>query len=147
MAISNLNSIMKIFGGTEPTPEEQAQLFKEVALMTLARATSADSNINQVEVEKVRDVLKARTGEDFPDADIRVAAQSAIFESAPLEKYIRSSAKKLRWQDRMVIAEALSDVVKADDRVSELELTFFNKIAEALDLTPAQLIGLESKDQ
>ncbi len=145
MSISNLKGVLKIFGGTDPTPEEQAQLFKEVALMTLARATSADSNINQVEVEKVRTVLKTRTGEDFPDADIRVAAQSAIFESAPLEKYIRSTARKLRWQDRLSIAEALADVIEADDRVSEREITFFNAVADAPELTPAELIGLASK--
>ena len=42
--------------------------------MTLARATSADTNIKNVEVERVQEVLKARTGDDFSAADIRVAA-------------------------------------------------------------------------
>ncbi len=146
MSISSLGGVLKIFGGGEPSAEEQAQLFKEVALMTLARATAADSNIKQIEVEMVRDVLKTHTGEDFPVADIRVAAQSAIFERAPLERFVSTSAKKLKWQNRLSIARALAEVIEADDRVTEFELNFFNQIASALDLTPAQLIGLERKE-
>ena len=144
MALSSLKGVLKIFGGGEPTPEEQAQLMKEVMLMTLARATSADSNIKDIEVERVQEVLKERTGEDFPAPDIRVAAQSAIFESAPLDKYLSASGKKLEWQDRLAIAEALVDVIKSDDRVNEMEIDFFNNVAEALELTPAQLMGLQS---
>ncbi|MBO6555311.1 MAG: TerB family tellurite resistance protein [Pseudomonadales bacterium] len=146
MSISSLGGVLKIFGGGEPSPEEQTQLFKEVALMTLARATAADSNIKQIEVEMVRDVLKAHTGEDFPVSDIRVAAQSAIFERAPLERFVSASSKKLKWQNRLSIARALAEVIEADDRVTEFELNFFNQIASALDLTPAQLIGLELKE-
>ncbi len=146
MPISSLEGVLKIFGGSDPTPEEQAQLAKEVMLMTLARATSADTNIKAVEVEKVQEVLKARTGEDFPAADIRVAAHSAIYERAPLDRYISSSAKKLTWEDRLAIAEALADVVNADGRVSDREITFFNDVAEALNLTPAQLMGLKPED-
>lgn len=143
MSIASLKGVLNIFRGVDPSPEEQAQLYKEVALLILARATAADSNINQVEVEKVRNVLKARTGEDFSAAEIRVAAQSELFESAPLERYVRSSARKLSWQNRLLIAEALADVIEADQRVTERETTFFNQIAAALELTPAQLIGLK----
>jgi uncharacterized tellurite resistance protein B-like protein len=144
MALSSLKGVMKIFGGGEPTPEEQAQLLKEVMLMTLARATSADSNIKEIEVERVQEVLKERTGEEFPAPDIRVAAQSAIFEKAPLDKYLSASGKKLEWQDRLAIAEALVDVIKSDDRVNEMEIDFFNSVADALEITPAQLMGLHS---
>ena len=146
MPLFNLEGVLKIFGGSEPTPEELAELHKEVMLMTLARATSADTNIKNIEVERVREVLKARTGEDFPAADVRVAAQSAIFESAPLDRYLSASGKKLTWQDRLSVAEALADVINADGRVSELEITFFNSVAAALQLTPAQLIGLKPEE-
>ena len=145
MSIASLGGVLKIFGGSEPTPEEQAQLAKEVMLMTLARATSADTNIKAVEVDKVREVLLAHTGEDFPAADVRVAAQSAIYESAPLDKYLASSAKKLPVKDRADIAQALAEVIKADGRVSSLEEDFFNNVANALALTPAQLVGIETE--
>lgn len=142
MSIASLAGVLKIFGGSEPTPEEQAQLAKEVMLMTLARATSADTNIKVIEVEKVQEVLKARTGEDFAANDIRVAAKSAIYERAPLAKYLSTSAKKLPVADRVAIAHALADVVNADGRVSSLEMDFYNEVVAALDLTPGQLMGL-----
>ena len=146
MSIASLGGIFKIFSGSEPTPEEQAQLAKEAMLMTLARATAADTNIKNIEVEKVREVLLARTGEDFPAADVRVAANSAIYEKAPLDKYLTTTAKKLTDDDRLGIAEALADVVNADGRVSDREITFFNDVVEALDLTPAQLMGLKPEE-
>ena len=146
MSISSLAGVLKIFGGSDPSPEEQAQLTKEVMLMTLARATAADTNIKAIEVDKVREVLMARTGEDFPEADVRVAANSAIYEKAPLNKYLSSSAKKLGAEDRLQIAEALADVVNADGRVSDREITFFNDVVAALALTPAQLMGLKPEE-
>ena len=142
MSIASLAGGLKIFGGDDPTPEEQAQLTKEVMLMTLARATAADTNIKSIEVEKVREVLQAHTGEDFPAADVRVAANSRIYESAPLDKYITSSAKNLNAGDRIEIAQALADVINADGRISDREIEFFNMVADALALTPAQLMGL-----
>ena len=136
--------MLKIFGGDDTTPEEQAQLTKEVMLMTLARATAADTNIKAIEVEKVREVLQSHTGEDFPAADVRVAANSRMYESAPLDKYIASVAKKLNAGDRVEIAQALAEVVNADGRVSDREIEFFNMVADALGLTPAQLMGLNA---
>ncbi|NKB97028.1 MAG: hypothetical protein GKR90_00800 [Pseudomonadales bacterium] len=146
MSIASLGGIFKIFSGSEPTAEEQAQLAKEAMLMTLARATAADTNIKAIEVEKVHEVLLARTGEDFPAADIRVAAHSGIYEKAPLEKYLATAAKKISDDDRVGIAEALADVVNADGRVSDREITFFNDVVGALDLTPAQLMGLKPEE-
>ena len=104
------------------------------------------TDIKEIEVEKVREVLLARTSEDFPAADVRVAAHSSIYEKAPLEKYLASTSKKLGVDDRMGIAEALRDVVNADGRVSDREITFFNDIVEALNLTPAQLMGLKAEE-
>lgn len=146
MSISSLAGVLKIFGGTDPTPEEQTQLTKEVMLMTLARATAADTNIKAIEVEKVREVLLSHTGEDFPAADIRVAANSAIYEKAPLNKYLSSSSKKLGPDDRLEIAQALEEVINADGRVSDREITFFNDVVAALALTPAQLMGLKPEE-
>lgn len=142
MSIASLAGVLKIFGGSDPSPEEQAQLAKEVMLMTLARATAADTNIKAIEVDKVREVLKSYTGDDFPDSEIRVAANSRIYEKAPLDKYVATSARKLQTADRLDIAKALEEVINADGRVSDREITFFNDIVNNLDLTPAQLMGL-----
>lgn len=143
MSIFTLDSVKKIFSGSEPTAEELAELNKEVMFMTLARATSADTNIQNVEVERVREVLKERLGEEFSAADVRVAAQSAIFESAPLNRYLAESGKKLALSDRLNVIHALIDVIHSDGRTSDFEVAFFNDVVAALQLTPAQLMGLE----
>lgn len=143
MALSDLAKVLKIFGGSEPTADERADLAKEVMLMVLARATAADTNIKQIEVDTVRRVLKAYTNTDFASADIRVAASTALYEKAPLDRYVSSAARKLDPAARLAIAHALKEVVHSDQRVSDHEISFFNNIVNSLDLTPAQLMGIE----
>ena len=75
-----MTGISKLFGGASLTEEERANLVKEVMLMTLARAAASDTNIKSVEIDKVQEVLQARTGEEIPTSEIRVAANSALFE-------------------------------------------------------------------
>ena len=55
MAIADLKNVLKIFGGSEITEDQQNELYKEVLLMTLARAADADINIQTVEVDRIRD--------------------------------------------------------------------------------------------
>ena len=70
MARADLKNVLKIFQGGEPSPEEKQELFKEVLLMTLARATSADTNTKAVEVETVQRVLGQVLGENLEDSSI-----------------------------------------------------------------------------
>jgi len=144
MAIIDLGNVLKIFGGGAPSPSEREQLVKEVLLMTLARASSSDSNTNPVEVATVQSVLKEVTGEDISAADVRVAAASEIFESAPLEKYLSSVSRTLSPSDRATIARSLARVIRSDTQVSEAEVEYFNRIAAALGATAAELAGLVS---
>ena len=146
MSLASLGGVLKIFGGGEPTEKEKAELWKEVMLMTLARATGADTNVKAVEVDTVREVLKAHTGEEVSSADVRVAAHSELYEKAPLDKYLSSAGRKLDVGQRVDIAEALAEIMKADDRVSSMEINFFNTVAASLRLTPAQLAGLKEED-
>jgi uncharacterized tellurite resistance protein B-like protein len=145
MSIASFAGVLKLFGGSNPSAEEQAELAKEVMLLILARATAADTNIKAIEVDKVREVLLARTGEDFSDADIRVSANSSLYENAPLTKYLASATKTLLANDRTDIAQALAEVINADGRVSDREVVFFNDVANAMSLTPAQLAGINAE--
>ena len=146
MSISNFSNILKIFGGGEPTEEEKQELFKEVAVMTLARATASDTNIKPVEIETVRLILERVTGEEITDAEVRVQANSKLFESEPLEKYLTRAGRVLDVGDRITIAEALAEVIVSDAKVTKKEVTFFNMVAEAFQLTPAELAGLIEND-
>ena len=142
MAIADLKNVLKIFGGSELSEGDHDELRKEVMLMTLARAADADINIQTVEVDRIREILKKSTGEEFSSADIRVAARSELYAEANLRKYLGSVRKKLRDQDRADIVQALADVFRSDSDVSVLEIDFFNRTVEALQATPAQIAGL-----
>ena len=142
MAIRDLRNVLKIFGGSDIDSGAQDDLYKEVLLMTLARAADADINIQSVEVDHIQRVLKDKTGEDFTTADIRIAARAELYAEANLRKYLSKVNKKLTHRQRGEVIGALADVMRSDQDVSALEVDFFNGVADALGVTPAQVAGL-----
>lgn len=142
MGIADLGSVMKIFGGAEPTEEEQAALFKEVLLMVLARASSSDANIHAVEITSIQKMLKEATGDEISKAEVRKAANSYLYEKAPFSKYLAGVRKRLTTDDRIKIANCLCKLMKIDARVSVLEIDFFDKVVKDLGIRPAELVGL-----
>jgi uncharacterized tellurite resistance protein B-like protein len=146
MAISDLKNVLNIFGGAEVSDDQQHELFKEVLLMTLARAADADINIQSVEVERIQQILKQCTGEDFSSADIRVAARAELYAEATLRKYLGSVRKKLSDVHRSTTIRALADVFRSDSNVSILEVDFFDRVATALQATPSEIAGLVAGD-
>jgi len=146
MSISNFSNILKIFGGGEATEAEKKELFKEVAVMTLARATASDTNIKPVEVETVRVIIEQVIDEQVTEAEVRVQANSKLFESEPLEKYLVRAGRVLDVGERIIIAEALAQVIVSDAKITAKETAFFNMVAEAFHLTPAELAGLIVND-
>ena len=146
MAIADLKNVLKIFGGADISKEEQDELFKETLLMTLARAADADINIQTVEVERIQEILKQHTGEDFSSADIRVAARAELYAEATLKRYLSSVTRKLTASQRAETIQALADVFRSDKNVSVLEVDFFNGVADSLGVTAAQVAGLNAGD-
>ena len=142
MSIANLSNVLKIFRGTDLTPEEETELFREVLLMTLARASSSDANIAPVEVETVKAIVEKSTGSEISAADVRVAAASELYETAPLEKYLSSCGRKLDASSRVTTVQALAEVIKSDTQITSREVQFFDMVALALAVTPAELAGL-----
>lgn len=146
MAIADLKSVLTIFGGGDVSKEERDRLFKEVLLMTLARAADADINIQHAEVDRIREILKEHTGEEFTQADIRLAARNELYAESTLVKYLSSVRGKLTNEHRIETVHALADVFRSDLAVNALEVDFFNSIATALQLSPAELAGLVAGD-
>ena len=142
MAIADLSSILRIFGESSPSEEKQKELYREVLLMTLARASSSDANIHPVEIETIQQIMQRETGQELTKADILKAARPELYESANLRKYLRSVRRQLKAEDRIKIVQALADVIKSDTEISVLEIDFFNQVADALRITPAELVGL-----
>lgn len=146
MAISDLKNVLKIFGGSDISANQESELFKEVLLMTLARAANADVSIQNVEVDRIRQILKDHTGENFSAADIRVAARAELYAEATLIKYLNSVYKKLSDAHRTETIQALADVFRSDSSVSVLEVDFFDSVAKALHIKPSQIAGLVAGD-
>jgi uncharacterized tellurite resistance protein B-like protein len=142
MAIADLTRVLKIFRGSDVSEDERNELYKEVLLMTLARAANADINIKTVEVDRIREILKQHTGQEFSDADIRVAAREELYAEATLRKYLSSVRSRMVDSERAETIHALADVFRIDQDISVLEVDFFNGVAEALQVTPAQIAGL-----
>jgi uncharacterized tellurite resistance protein B-like protein len=145
MSIADLSNVLSIFGGSDLGPEAQQALFNEVLLMTLARASSSDANIQEIEVERIQEIMQEETGEAFSTADIRKAARSDLYEKVPLRKYLSSAARKLPSSYRVRVIRTLADVIRTDTAISVLEIDFFNDIADSLKATPAELMGLVAK--
>ena len=146
MAIADLRNVLKIFGGSDVNDDEKSDLFKEVLLMTLARAANADINIQTVEVDRIAEILKEHTGQEFTAVDIRVAAREELYAEATLRKYLASVRRKLTAEERADTMAALADVFRVDRSVSILEVDFYNRVAEALQVSAADLAGLDAGD-
>ena len=141
MAIADLSNVLDVFRGKN-TAQDGEELFREVMLMTLARATSSDANIDPCEVTTVLKILKEETGHEFTEADVRKASRPTLFDDAPFSKYLASVRKRLDSGEISHIVQALARVIKSDTNVRELEIDFFNTVADALRATPAEIVGL-----
>ena len=141
MSIRNLSHIKKFFGHVD-NPEEKQELYKEMLLMTLSRATRADLTTDDPEVAVVRRIILDFTGEDVSSESIRVAASSELYEKAPIVKYLTQVGQQINRSQRQSIAKALVEVFESDGKVTASECEFFNIVIGALKLTPAEAVGL-----
>lgn len=146
MALADLKNVLNIFGGSDISEDKQNELFKEVLLMTLARAADADINIQAIEVERIQEIIKRHTGEDVSAADVRVAARAELYAEAGLRKYLSKVQSKMKTEHRAETIQALADIFRSDHVVSPLEIDFFDRVAESLGATPAQIAGLVAGD-
>ncbi len=144
MLLSGLYKFIQDKSTSESDREEKKRtLAQEALLKTLARASYADTNIQEVEVETIQKLYRDATGGDVSSADIRVAARADLYENQPFEKYLAEIQGKLDHDDKCKIMEALAAVIKADGSISLFEVDFFNDVGKALRLAPADLAHLE----
>ena len=148
MGIETLSNIAKFFTGGDrmPDPEQKKKLVEEALLMTLSRATNADSNIGALEVETVQKIFLEVAGKEVSCKDIRVAAISDLYKEATLNKYLSNVRGKFDVADRQMIVRSLAYLIKVDGKVSPFEVEFFNGVVTAFGLTPAEVTGLDEDD-
>lgn len=144
MGIADLGRVLSIFKDSEISEEARKELFDEVLLMVLSRASSSDSSIQKIEVDTVRKIVERETGNSVSEQDVRRAARTELYEVTPLTKYLSSAARGLRDNDRVAIVRLLAEVIRSDTEVSVLEIDFFNRVAVSLAVTPAEIAGLSA---
>jgi len=142
MAIADLSRFLKIFSESSPSEEKQKELYREVLLITLARASSCDTNIDPVEIETIQQIMQRETGQELTEADIRKAARPQLYGSVYLHKYLRSVRRQLKAEDRSKIVQGVADVIKSDTQINVLEIDFFYQVANALRITLVEPLGL-----
>lgn len=140
MALVDFAKLKQLFGDAPETAD--VGLFRELFVLVLARATDADAYTHPAEIRMVQSVIKEELGEELSDGEIRTAALSKIYESAPLQRCLTDAAPKLSLEQRRTILTSLVRVMNADDRVSSREAEFFNMVVDALHLTAADAAGL-----
>ena len=144
MGIADLGNVLKIFGGSDISEEEQQALFQEVLLMVLARASSSDTSIQSIEIRTIQAIVERETGNAITEQDVRKAARTELYETTPLDKYLASAGKKLLARDRVAVVHLLAEVIKSDTEISVLEVGFFDMVARALNASPAEIAGLSA---
>lgn len=142
MSIKDFALIEKFFSDDSLPGEKEQALYAELVFMVLSRATAADLNIEAVEVEAVIAKIKELTGEEVTSAEIRVAALSKLYKFEPFERYIAKLSKNLSTEHRQSIVNALVEIFWADGSAGPLEEDFFNLVAGAIALSPAELVNL-----
>jgi len=142
MAFGEIGSVLKSLVGSLANEETQDDIYEEVLLMTLAQASKADANIHPLEIKTIQQIMRRETGQDLTEADIRKATRTDMNESAHLRKYLRRVQGQLNVRNKTAILQALVDVIKSDTEINVLEIDFFNRVVDALRMTPAEQFGL-----
>lgn len=141
MALIDFSIIKEFLSGGDASKNKE-ELFKEMLLLVLARATRADANVESIEVQHVQKAMKEMTGDEFSEADILTAASSEIFESKSLERTLANASRKLDEAHRISILGCLESLIRADGLIRDPELDFFNNVANSLQATPSEIAGL-----
>jgi uncharacterized tellurite resistance protein B-like protein len=137
----NFDLLKGLFSGAD-SESNSRQLFKEILLLVLARATRADTNIEADELTSVQSILNEVLGETISIADIKLAATSEMFERRSLDRSLTKATRKLTDEDRILILQCLAQVFRADNQIRESELDYFDRVANALKATPSEIAGL-----
>ena len=143
MTIADLDTVLKISSGADIREEEQRALFAEVLLMVLARASNSDSNIQQIEVQSILDIVERESGMAISEQDVRKAARTELYELSPLDMYLSRASKHLLSSDRIALVHLLAEVIRSDTEMSVLEIDFFDRIAISLGATPSEIAGIK----
>lgn len=143
MSLVKFRSISSLFQKTG-SDDASSELMEETLLLVLARAITADTNVDPNEIAVAQQVLLEVTGESVSIEDIKLAGQSALFEKQSLDRFLNKATRKLSDEDRIIILQGLIRVLRSDEHIREFELDYFDRVANALKATPSEIAGLRA---
>ena len=142
MNITSFRLIKLVFGGGKLLDEKQQELYSEIMFMVLSGAARADLNIEKVEVERIRDILKTNLDREFTAHEIELAGETELFATAPIQKYVAKASRVLSVEQRENVLRAMIEVFLSDGRMGVLEKDYFDSIVAALHLKPSEMLQL-----
>lgn len=136
MSVSQLGHIYRVVKEMfhSASDEEKQELLEQAMLMTLSRATRADIDVNVDEVHTVQRVYEEATGKAITEQEVRVAANSEIYETEPFEVLLDKVRIQIGEDECKLIAHSLAEVIKTDGNISPFEVEFFQDCIKALGL-------------
>lgn len=142
MSIASLMNIFKAFRDEELDPEQRTELMHETLLLTLARASSVDAQVDAIEISAIQKAIKEAIDVEVSEVDVRAAAKSELFEAVSVETALHRLSSRLSDEDRMLVVTKLGDVIRSDSRVNQFELDYFDRVVKALRVRPSMLVGI-----
>ena len=145
MSVSQLGHIFRVVKEKfhAASDEDKEALLEQALLMTLSRATRADIDVDVDEVHTVQRIYEASTGKAITEQEVRVAANSEIYETEPFEVLLDKVRIQIGEDECKLIARSLAEVIKTDGNISPFEVEFFQDCLKALGLGEDQLAELQ----
>jgi len=139
MPLLNLASLKAALCGGNSNQVERETL-RELLISVLAKGSRADLHTDENEIAMIQSLVAEHTGEQLEGAEIRTAA--IMMSDDDSMRGIAKLAAKVSEQHKLLVINALRDVILADDHVSHREIDYFNAVAAALRLSYADAAGL-----
>ncbi len=139
MSLKSFLTFKNLFG--ELSSDKEQALFSELLFMVLAGAASADLNIERIETAKISAILKEKLDLDVTHAEIKTSGEVDLSQE-DIVRNVKAASNRLSVPSRQELLNAMLEVFRSDGSIGPLEQKYFNRVALALDLTPAQMMQL-----
>lgn len=127
-------------GGADIEAEFRTTVRRVMVMMMLA-----DGDIDPEEVEVIRGVFRDLSGREISAAEVQAEAAQVRTDDATIESYLASARVFLNNNGKEAVVKAAMMVAGADDRVDETERDLLDRIATALEITPAHFRGIAAE--
>lgn len=121
---------------------DEGQEYREALLRSMAQMAAADGTPGSVEKTRALDNYRALTGNSALPGQLEQEIERAVREGTDLVGYLRRVLRITSVQEREALVRAAVEVGLSDGPLNEAEQAYLNRAGEALELSPAHLLGI-----